>query len=193
MSDLAAKWEDAGFARVRAYIAAGNVVFVTKLDQEGVKTALEKRLAARAGKQVGVLVRTASEIAAVLDANPFTDRAVNRVIAIFLDRNPPPDALHEVKHRKDEVPALGAREIYVSYTEGMADSRHSIPASKGRHNRNMNTVAKLTELAANCILEFVPGPVKSRSAGKIGTLCLPAPIRLAQTSRCATILQPIGC
>ena len=147
MSHLAAMCEDAGFARVRTYIASGNVVFVSKLDEEGVKAALEKRLAAYAGKPVGVLVRTASEIAAVLEANPFTDRAGNRVVAIFLDRNPPADALNEVKHRKDEVLALGAREIYVAYTEGMADSRLSIPAAKAGTGRNMNTVAKLAGLA----------------------------------------------
>ena len=111
MADLAAMCEDAGFARVRTYIASGNVVFVSKLDETGVKTALGKRLAAYAGKPVGVLVRTAAEIAAVLDANPFTDRAGNRVVAIFLDRNPPADALNRVKNKKDEVLALGAREI----------------------------------------------------------------------------------
>ena len=147
MRDLAAMCEDAGFTRVRTYIASGNVVFVSKLDEEGVKTALEKRLAAYAGKPAGVLVRTASEIAAVLDANPFADRAGNRVVAIFLDRNPPADALNAVKNREDEVLALGAREIYVAYTEGMADSRLSIPAAKAGTARNMNTVAKLTELA----------------------------------------------
>jgi len=148
MSDLAAMCEDAGFARVRTYIASGNVVFVSRLDEEGVKTALEKRLAAYAGKPVGVLVRTASEIAAVLNANPFTDRPGNRVIAIFLDRNPPAAALNEVKNRKDEVLALGTREIYVAYTEGMADSRLLIPAAKAGTGRNMNTVAKLTKLVS---------------------------------------------
>ena len=147
MSELAAMCEDAGFARVRTYIASGNVVFVSELGEEGVMKALEKRLAVYAGKPVGVLVRTADEIAAVLSANPFGDRAGNRVVAIFLDRKPPAEALDEVKNQKDEVLALGAREIYVAYTEGMADSRLSIPAAKAGTARNMNTVAKLTELA----------------------------------------------
>ena len=34
MSELAAMCEDAGFARVRTYIASGNVVFVSELDEE---------------------------------------------------------------------------------------------------------------------------------------------------------------
>lgn len=147
MSDLAAMCEDAGFARVRTYIASGNVVFVSELDEEGVKMALEEGLAAYAGKPVGVLVRTASEIAAVRDGNPFADRAGNRVVAIFLDRKPPSNALNEVKNKKDEVLALGTREIYIAYTESMADSRLAIPAAKAGTARNMNTVAKLAELA----------------------------------------------
>jgi uncharacterized protein (DUF1697 family) len=147
MRELAAMCEDAGFARVRTYIASGNVVFVSELDEEGVKKALETRLAVYAGKPVDVLVRSAAEIAAVLESNPFADRAGNRVVAIFLDRRPSADALREVKNQKDEVLALGAREIYVAYTEGMADSRLSIPAAKAGTARNMNTVAKLTELA----------------------------------------------
>lgn len=147
MSDLTAICEDAGFARVRTWIASGNVVFLSDLDEEGVKAALEKQLAACAGKPIGVVVRTAGEIAAVLAANPFADRAGNRVVAIFLDQIPPADALQEVRYRKDEVLALGAREIYVAYTESMADSRLSIPAAKAGTARNMNTIAKLAEMA----------------------------------------------
>ncbi len=152
MSDLTAMCEEAGFARVRTYIASGNVVFASTLDEEGVKTTLEKKLAAYAGKPVGVLVRTASEMAAVRDGNPFADRAGNRVVAIFLDRKPPSDAVDAVKNKRDEVLALGAREIYVAYTEGMADSRLSIPAAKTGTARNMNTVAKLAELAGELCL-----------------------------------------
>ena len=147
MRELVAMCEDAGFARVRTYIASGNVVFVSELDEDGVKKALEKRLAVYAGKPVGVLVRTADEIAAVLAANPFGDRAGNRVVAIFLDRKPAADVHREVRNQNDELLALGAREIYVAYAEGMGDSRLLIPAAKAGTARNMNTVAKLTELA----------------------------------------------
>jgi uncharacterized protein (DUF1697 family) len=43
---------------------------------------------------------------------------------------------------------LGKREIYVFYGDGMADSRLVIPAGKAGTARNMNTVAKLAEMAA---------------------------------------------
>jgi uncharacterized protein (DUF1697 family) len=37
--------------------------------------------------------------------------------------------------------------IYISYGEGIADSRLVIPATKAGTTRNMNTVAKLAEMA----------------------------------------------
>lgn len=42
---------------------------------------------------------------------------------------------------------LGKREIYVRYGAGMADSKLKIPAATTGTARNMNTVAKLVELA----------------------------------------------
>ncbi len=43
---------------------------------------------------------------------------------------------------------LGVRELYVHYGEGMAASQLKIPAAKAGTARNMNTIAKLAELAA---------------------------------------------
>lgn len=149
MYELAEMCRGAGFASVRTYIASGNVVFTSTHDETSVKRMLEDRLAVYAGKHVGVVVRTASEMKAVRDNNPFPNRAGNRVVAIFLDQPPPDDAIDHAKNRTDEVMALGAREIYVAYTDGMADSRLSIPAAKAGTGRNMNTVGKLTDLSAN--------------------------------------------
>ena len=48
----------------------------------------------------------------------------------------------------DERIALGEREVYVAYGEsGMGRSRLRIPAAEAGTARNMNTVAKLAELA----------------------------------------------
>jgi uncharacterized protein (DUF1697 family) len=97
---------------------------------------------------VGVLLRTGPQMAAVLAANPFPDEAPNRVVAIFLDAAPPADALEHVSGQQGERLALGAREIYVHYGLGMADSRLKIPAAQTGTARNMNTVAKLAAMAA---------------------------------------------
>src|SRR5947207_7839847 len=80
MSDLKAMCEEIGFASVRTYIASGNVVFTSRKSESAVKSALEKRLAAYAGKPVGVLVRSAAEMAQVAADNPFPKTAPNRTV-----------------------------------------------------------------------------------------------------------------
>lgn len=148
MAELKALCDAAGFAKARTYIASGNALFESDLPEAAVQAKLAAALEAYAGKPVGVLVRTAAEMAAVAAANPFADRPGNRVIAIFLDDPPPADALEHARHVNGEAMALGEREIYVRYDEGMADSKLVIPAAKAGTGRNLNTVAKLAELAA---------------------------------------------
>jgi uncharacterized protein (DUF1697 family) len=149
MTELAAMCEKAGFEKVKTYIASGNVVFTSGKAEKTVKAALEKAMHDYAGKAVGVMVRTAAEMASVRDANPFAKAPGNRVTAIFLDEVPPRDALHHATNIDGEEIALGKREIYVRYPEhGMADSKLKIPAAKAGTARNMNTVAKLAEMAA---------------------------------------------
>jgi uncharacterized protein (DUF1697 family) len=148
MEDLRSLCAEAGFAKVQTYIASGNVIFACRKSEKQVKAALEASLEAYAGKKVGVFVRTAAEMADVSANNPFADAPSNRVMAFFLDAPPPRDTLDHVTGRKDERIALGTREIYVHYGEGMGTSKLKIPAAKLGTARNMNTVAKLAELAA---------------------------------------------
>jgi len=148
MTELAAMCEAAGHRGVKTYIASGNVVFTSGKSEAAVKADLEKRLADYAGKPVGVVVRTAAEMAAVRDANPFPDGPGNRTVAIFLDAAPPADALEKAAGVQNEQMALGQREIYVLYDDGMGDSKLRIPAAKAGTARNMNTVAKLAAMAA---------------------------------------------
>ena len=150
MSELAAMCKAAGFAKVKTYIASGNVVFEAGLSEAKVKAELEARLADYAGKPVGVAVRTAKEMAQVLATNPFPGAPGARAVVIFLDTAPPKDAADKASGQADdEHIALGAREIYVRYGEaGQGNSKLRIPAAKAGTARNMNTVAKLAEMAA---------------------------------------------
>jgi uncharacterized protein (DUF1697 family) len=147
MADLRALCEAAGFEDVRTYIASGNVVLRGPGTERKVKAALEAGLERHAGKPVGVLVRTGAEMAAVLAANPFPRAAPNRTVAIFLDAAPRVDALDTMSGRNGEQVALGKREIYVHYGDGMADSKLRIPAAKTGTARNLNTVARLAAMA----------------------------------------------
>lgn len=143
MADLRRLCEDAGFVKVRTLLASGNVVLQSRHDPARVKSLLEAALAGYAGKPVGVLVRSPAEMAAVLAGNPFADSPPNRVMAIFLDRPPPADAIGQAKGLREERIALGVREIYVHYGDGMADSKLRIPAAREGTARNINTVARL--------------------------------------------------
>lgn len=147
MSELTAMCEDAGLHKVRTYIASGNAVFSSDADEADIKARLEARLQAYAGKPVGVLIRSADEMAGVLARNPFPDKAGNRTVALFVDEPFPADALDDARGVAGELLRLGQREIYIFYGDGMARSRLRIPAGDAGTARNMNTIAKLAEMA----------------------------------------------
>ena len=148
MADLKALCESAGLKNVETYIASGNVVAESRASAAAVKKTLEAALAAYAGKPVGVIVRDAADMARVLADNPFPQGAPNRTVAIFLDDAPPADAISHARHVAGEAIALGPREIYVHYGDGMASSKLVIPAAKAGTARNLNTVATLARMAA---------------------------------------------
>jgi uncharacterized protein (DUF1697 family) len=147
MSELKTMCLAEGYTQVQTYIASGNVVFAADVSEGQVKAALERRVQAYAGKPIGVFVRTAKEMAAILKANPFSDAPPNWTVAIFLDRPPPADTLDTIKNRTDEQIGLGKREIYVAYGAGMGRSKLKIPTAANGTARNINTIAKLAEMA----------------------------------------------
>ena len=65
MTELKAMCDAAGFAKARTYIASGNALFASDLPEAEVQARLARALEAYAGKPVGVLVRTAAEMAAL--------------------------------------------------------------------------------------------------------------------------------
>jgi uncharacterized protein (DUF1697 family) len=149
MADLRAIAEELGLKNARTFIASGNLLFTSDKPEEPLRRMLEKRLQAHMSKEVRVMLRTAVEMEAVVKANPFTDQPGNRVQAFFMNEPPPPDMLATVRNQADdERIATGPRELFVAYGErGIGKSRMRIPAAEAGTARNMNTVAKLAELA----------------------------------------------
>ncbi len=147
MTELKAMCVAEGYAKVKTYIASGNVLFESDDDAATIKAALEKRLQTYAGKPVGVIVRSATEMEAVLVSNPFSQADGSRTLAIFLDQHPGVDALSNIKGQKSEELHLGVKEVFVHYPDGIGQSKLIVPAAKAGTARNMNTVAKLIELA----------------------------------------------
>ncbi len=148
MATLIAMCESIGLTDVKTYIASGNVVFASNESKKNIKAELEAELNEYANKEVGVIIRTASELKCVLENNPFPDKKPNHTVALFLDKKPPVDTLEQVKGQDDEELALGLREIYVHYGSGMARSKLKFPAQKMGTARNINTIRKMVELSS---------------------------------------------
>ena len=84
-----------------------------------------------------------------MKANPFTDEAANRVQAFFLDE-PPPENLLETPATRPTTNAsrrVRARSLSRTAKRVSANRACGFPPAEAGTARNMNTVAKLAELA----------------------------------------------
>jgi uncharacterized protein (DUF1697 family) len=147
MEDLRTVASGLGLEAPKTYIASGNLLFRSSKSETVLKAALEAAIAEHMGARVGVMIRTADELAEIVRANPFAGEPPNFTVAIFLDEPPPADSPKAAKNVDGERIALGKREIYVHYPRGQGQSRLAIPAAAQGTARNLNTVAKLTQLA----------------------------------------------
>ena len=147
MADLKAIAEELGFEKARTFIASGNLLFASSKSEAEVSRLLEERLKKHMGAEVPVMVRTASEMAAIAKANRFRREPPSKVAVIFFEEPPPKDSIEQARGIADEELALGRREIYVHYPGGMGRSSVRLPAQAAGTARNMNTVARLAQLA----------------------------------------------
>jgi uncharacterized protein (DUF1697 family) len=146
MADLRSICERLGFTDARTYIQSGNIVFGSTWSEGRVKKDLEAALLTHMKRPVDVLVRSAAEIAAVLNRNPFPSAAGNKVYVFFLYEPPNKAAFAAIKIPDHEEMRLKGREVYVHYRDGMGRSKLK-PASLGVATaRNINTVAKLVAM-----------------------------------------------
>ncbi len=143
MESLRAMCTDAGFVAPRTYIASGNVVFGTDRAERDIKAELETRLAQYVGKPVGVIIRSAVEIAATVRDNPFADQPGSRVMVLFSDLLPFNDPLEGASGVTSEQVRFGRRGLFIYYPDGQADTRLRLPAMTSGTARNMNTVLKI--------------------------------------------------
>jgi uncharacterized protein (DUF1697 family) len=148
MSDLKALCEAAGCDRVRTYIASGNVVLRSALEEQALQAEIARRVEPVVGKRVGVILRSAHHLERALAVNPFREMNPGFTVICFLDAPPPADALDQLRNRIDEQVALGEREVFIHYPNGQGQSRLIIPAAKEGTARNLNTVRKLLEMVS---------------------------------------------
>ncbi|MBB5205193.1 uncharacterized protein (DUF1697 family) [Inhella inkyongensis] len=147
MAELKALALELGFQNPRTYIASGNLLFESDLSAEAAGARLEARLAAYAGKPVGVLMRSPAELEALLAANPFSEGLPNQVLVTLLSA-PPVEALR-AHGQQDEAWQLMGRELWVHYPSGVGRSMLRISGVEAGTARNLNTLrAVLAQCAA---------------------------------------------
>ncbi len=145
MATLQQLFIDAGFETPRTYIQSGNVVFGASVGEKAIRPRLEAALQRVIGKAPEVFLRTGEELQAVLVANPFAALAPSRVLVTFMHEAPAKDWREQVRGLRDEQLAAGKREIYAYFPVGAGQSKLKLPSIGTA--RNMNTVARLSELA----------------------------------------------
>ena len=156
MARVRAAVEGTGARDVRTYVQSGNVIFASSLRSEAkVADALATALAAELGFAVGVVVRGAAAMAAVVEANPFVGDGCDRaqLAVMFLAGEPAPGVLapgHQTV-ASDEY-ALVGREVYLHAPDGLGRSKLSTVLSERRlgvvaTTRNWRTVTTLAAMA----------------------------------------------
>ncbi len=148
MADLVKLCEEAGFKKVKTYIASGNAIFTSPKSAKQVESVLEQKVEEYFGKPVPVMVRTVAELETALKASPFHEMPGNKAAICFLDAPPPEDLFAGARHQTNEEAVAGKREIYLYYPDGAGQSKFVLPAARKGTARNMNTINKLVELAS---------------------------------------------
>ena len=156
MAELRELVAEPEFGAVATYIQSGDIVFTSDLDEPEVVAALDAGIEQRFGFFVPVVVRTASQLAAVAREHPLAspDSDGRLLMVAFLDRVPDvhiDDVIDAEDHHPDRFVAHG-REVYLEYPDGSARSRlnHALLERRLRVRatvRNWSTVTKLVNLS----------------------------------------------
>ena len=157
MADLRKLLEGLGYADVRTHLQSGNAVLTTDDPPEAVAAAIEARIAERMGLEVGVVVRTGDDLAAIVAADPLGQVAGDpaRRMVIFLPAPPDRAVLRALERQDfgDERLAVAGREIHAWCPDGIGRSPlmaalGDARVSPGGTARNWRTVTRLAEMAA---------------------------------------------
>jgi uncharacterized protein (DUF1697 family) len=157
MQDLRALLAGLGYTDVATLLQSGNAVFTsTRRQADKVCAEVEQAIAGELGMPVRCVLRTAAQLAAVVDANPFPQHASDGARLMVAFTSGPLDrakvaGLAADKFAPDEF-HLGDSEIYLWLPNGMSGSQVPIDFWDKQTGlltttRNWNTVTKLNAMA----------------------------------------------
>jgi uncharacterized protein (DUF1697 family) len=155
MADLRQVFIDLGHTDVQTYVQSGNVVFASRGAAARLPEGLERRIAAELGVTTRVIVRNATQLARVVDDNPFARQGADpsTLHVTFLAGPAGPGAPTRL-----EVPGAAPEELFVAGTEIYLHCPNGYGRTKLNNafierrldlaatTRNWRTVTKLLEL-----------------------------------------------
>lgn len=157
MAELKSVLEAAGFKDVQTVAASGNVILSDDRDAAMLELQLERVVQDHFGFKSCAMVRTAAEVQAAIDDNPFhgigpehgSDKMVH---SIFLSQQPDTSAVNalieEHATKGSERLALGDRVLFLDYVHGVGVSDLSNKVLERRLKckgtaRNMNSLKNI--------------------------------------------------
>ena len=157
MDALRTLCEAIGVTGPKTYLQSGNVVFRSSLDRSVLAKRIEDGIRKATGFEAKVILRTASEMRAVIAANPFTTGPQpdpRAFLVAFLGGEIGKDArtlLSRLKIDSEEL-HFGSHELYLYLPDGIAGSKLSNALTEKKLGvnvtaRNWNTVSALLEMA----------------------------------------------
>jgi len=142
-----------GFADVRTHLRSGNVVLTSPLSEKKLVAAVRTAIEEEFGFAVPVVVRSGSQLAAVLAADPLGNLVTDpsRYSVTFLPERPDRERVAALPQPDGGVYRVLGRELYLWLPEGMSRSPMGTwPWDRllgvAGTNRNWNTVGKLAAL-----------------------------------------------
>jgi uncharacterized protein (DUF1697 family) len=154
MAELRETLTARGHEGVRTHLRSGNVVLDSSLDEAALVRDVEAAVQERFGFLSSTVVRTAAELAAVVDADPLGDVATDpaRYLVTFLPRPPAAEEIAALPPADVGEYRVAGRELYLWLPDGIAntplaawdwDTLLGVPGTA----RNWNTVRKVAALA----------------------------------------------
>jgi uncharacterized protein (DUF1697 family) len=158
MARLRELLEGLGYGEVRTHLQSGNALLSAPGKQpQQLQEEIERALASELGVAVRTLVRSREELASAVAENPLQDIASDpaKLLVTFLSASPDRRLIGELAPAdfEPDVFAVGKREIYVWYPEGVHATKLSNAFWEKQlgvvaTGRNWKTVTRLLEMAA---------------------------------------------
>ncbi|GIN58306.1 hypothetical protein J8TS2_26250 [Lederbergia ruris] len=161
MKELRTSLEKIGLDHVQTYIQSGNVLFESNEKEDWLRQEIERRISEDFGFSINVILRTATELEAIISKLPFSEEAILKAkatsvgeslyVALFLHA-PLREKVERLNGYKNEGEdyQMARQEMYFLFGNGVRNSKLATQMQKlgvPTTVRNWKTLNKLAEMA----------------------------------------------